>query len=709
MDQENASEAQSGWKPKLGVIIGVVLASAVLFSSVAIIVVAIVNYRSTVLGVSHSLMVQLAERAQERVQAFAQPSREVTETLRVRLEEGLTPIGDIDRLEVELFSLMKVFEGVDALNYGDDQGRFVMTWRQPDGSVSSKLIWREGESRRVTWRHRTPSASVSQVKEEVEAPDDQYDPRGRPWYIGAAQLKQAFLSEVYVFWSSRQPGFTFSQPLLDGEDVRGVVSADKRLQSFSVFLRRLELGRTGRAMIVDSKGRLIASPDAKEAVLDAGTNADALPTLRLLSQSHDPAFASLAGEASFQALLKGDVDTTTLNFDVDGESFVAVVRPIHLESDRDWLIVIAIPEDELLEDVRATGLETLLIASVLVALALLFSVLLARWINRSLGVLARQSERIRQLDFTNDTSTRSVPFREVDEVVRAFERMKVGLRGFQRYLPVELVRYLLEKNQEPVLGGDLREVTIHFSDMVDFTSLSERHAPMEMAEILGSYLASLSEEIRETGGTVVQYVGDEIMAFWNAPRSVEAHARQACLSALACLETGKRLEAAGLPLMKTRVGLHTTEVAVGHFGAPDRLYYGAIGDGVNLTSRLEGANKFYGTRIIISHETWKHIHTEFETRRLDHVMVKGKHNACFIYELLGPRGAVDAARLERARLFEAGFDHYQAQRFEEAIEQLGHAHLEADKAAQSLIARCRQFLLTPPPGDWDGAFALTQK
>ncbi|MEC8025637.1 MAG: adenylate/guanylate cyclase domain-containing protein, partial [Myxococcota bacterium] len=266
--------------------------------------------------------------------------------------------------------------------------------------------------------------------------------------------------------------------------------------------------------------------------------------------------------------------------------------------------------------------------------------------------------------------------------------------------------------EEPELGGEFMELTIFFSDIADFTPINESMHPMDMARRLGSYLAALTDEIESRQGTVVQYVGDEIMALWGAPQSVQDHATLACHAALACAARVESLweESDALPSFRTRFGIHTADVAVGHFGSTERLYYGAIGDGINATSRLEGLNKFYGTSILISESTRQLVDDAFHARRIDKVAVKGKSLPITVYELLGTADdpTIDMTWVNR---WETAYSCYLKREFSDAKTQF-EMLLEqrpGDTAARLFIDRCQRFAQKAPPPDWDGVHQMNTK
>jgi adenylate cyclase len=253
-------------------------------------------------------------------------------------------------------------------------------------------------------------------------------------------------------------------------------------------------------------------------------------------------------------------------------------------------------------------------------------------------------------------------------------------------------------------------MTVLFSDVRDFTSISEGLPAAELVDLMNAYLSGMTETIQETRGTIDKYIGDAIMALWNAPEPVAGHARMACLAALRCRDAGRALartpEWETLPPFETRFGLHCATALVGHFGAPDRMNYTAIGDAVNLASRLEGLNKVYGTSIIASESIAAAAREQFEFRLLDLVAVKGKSRAVRIHELLGEKGG-SAGRAPWVANYERAFDAYLARDFAAAVSILELNRGDAPSAV--LRARCERQLIEPPPPDWNGVYVAKDK
>lgn len=283
-------------------------------------------------------------------------------------------------------------------------------------------------------------------------------------------------------------------------------------------------------------------------------------------------------------------------------------------------------------------------------------------------------------------------------------------RAFSHYLSPEIVDEIVENPESLVLGGERREVTVYFSDIENFTTISESLTPERLTYLMNRYLGAMTETILEAGGTLDKYIGDAVMAFWGAPIPVADHALRACKAALlnqkklAILRA--ELEREGFPPVRARIGLNSGPASIGNMGSALRFSYTAIGDHVNLASRLEGANKGYHTYLMISEFTKALAADAIETRELDFIKVKGKNVPIRVYELLGLKGEVAREVLDRVKTFESGLALYRSRKWDDAVATFKGIK---DEVCEVYIERCRRLKDEPPPEDWDGSFALTEK
>jgi adenylate cyclase len=286
---------------------------------------------------------------------------------------------------------------------------------------------------------------------------------------------------------------------------------------------------------------------------------------------------------------------------------------------------------------------------------------------------------------------------------------------FERYVS-KAVASEISKNSEMVrLGGIKKELTVMFSDIEGFTALSEILPPEEVVKRLNEYFEGMSSAILEFDGTLNQFQGDAIVAFWGAPVPQENHAVLACLAALRCREFLKNLRARwiaqGLPERTFRFGINTGEIIVGNIGSSSRFEYTVIGDEVNLASRLEGANKIYGTQILISDKTYELAGEEVIARELDIIRVVGKTQPVRVYELVSRKGELDDKRRGILEKFRVGVNLYRKRNWNGAKESFEKI-LELDpydKPSQEYLRRCNEYQSSPPPLDWEGVFELRSK
>ncbi|MGE5444967.1 MAG: CHASE2 domain-containing protein [Ignavibacteriales bacterium] len=287
-------------------------------------------------------------------------------------------------------------------------------------------------------------------------------------------------------------------------------------------------------------------------------------------------------------------------------------------------------------------------------------------------------------------------------------------KAFSSYVSAELVAQIIQDPDKLKLGGEKRNVTMLFSDIRGFTSLSERMPPEALVSLLNEYLSPMTQIVMNERGTLDKYIGDAIMAIFGAPLDVPDHPKRACQAALQMIEELKKLypkwKEKGWPHISIGVGINTGEAIVGNMGANMRFDYTAIGDAVNLASRLEGLNKLYGTQIIVSKSTLDGVDpSQFLVRELDLVRVKGKEKPVSIFELIGPSG--DRQKEALVGLFTEAWNLYQDQEFYEAMEKFAEIlkMFPEDKPSALYHERCLKYISQPPPPNWDGVYIAEEK
>lgn len=296
-------------------------------------------------------------------------------------------------------------------------------------------------------------------------------------------------------------------------------------------------------------------------------------------------------------------------------------------------------------------------------------------------------------------------------------RQNVMIKGmFSQYVSGSLVNQLLADPSKLRLGGEKKELTILFSDIIGFTGISEKRTPEDLVKFMNLYLSKMTEIIISNQGTLDKYLGDAIMAFWGAPIPIEDHAYLACNSAIEMRKEIQKLQLKddsnkmfGLDI---RIGINTGEVVVGNMGGEKRFDYTVMGDDVNLASRLEGANKQYGTRIMISESTYNKVADRFLVRVLDTIRVKGKTKPTKVFELLGKKDDPDAInKMQSLKHYFNGLIEYNNRNFEKALAHfdLSIKQLDNDTPSWTYFERCQFYISNSPQENWDGVFELKTK
>lgn len=292
------------------------------------------------------------------------------------------------------------------------------------------------------------------------------------------------------------------------------------------------------------------------------------------------------------------------------------------------------------------------------------------------------------------------------------KKMIVG--AFERYVPEKVVKELLDHPEKLTLGGEERFMTVLFSDIADFTSISETMTPKELVHLINEYLTEMTNVILDHDGIIDKYIGDAIMAEFGAPVHYEGHALNACLAALhmqsKLSELSKKLEKEKRPVIKSRIGINSGNMVVGNMGSNKVFNYTVMGDEVNLASRLEGANKIFGTYIMISENTFNAVKETLDARPLDMIRVKGKEKPVNVFELLG-RKTGDGYFRDSLATYINGIRYYHDRKWDQAAECFKYClklHPE-DGPSKLYLRRVFEYSKNPPPPDWDGVFKMVTK
>jgi class 3 adenylate cyclase len=403
------------------------------------------------------------------------------------------------------------------------------------------------------------------------------------------------------------------------------------------------------------------------------------------------------------------------------ESFLSMTLPILAKTHAEgggFIVLKSLTKE--LRFVSKLSITLFIVGGIIFLIAVGFSFLLSKGITRPVKKLALAAENIGAGKFNTKVDIRTGD--ELEALGNAFNSMVDGLKErdfikstFERYVSPAVATEIINNPDMLNLGGERKTLTILFADIGGFTHLSETLQPEEVVVRLNEYFHGMNDAIMEHNGTIDKFQGDSVIAFWGAPIAQENHALLACQAALKCRTFLNKLEeewvAWGLPPRTYRFGINTGEVVVGNIGSTTRFEYTVIGDDVNLASRLEGANKNYGTQIMISEATYSLVKDTLIAREMDIIRVVGKTKPITVYELVEEKEKVDEEKTRIIKHFEAGIHAYRNLQWEEAIssfEQVLQVSPD-DKPAKVYIQRCREYQQVAPAKDWNGVCTLSTK
>ncbi len=474
-----------------------------------------------------------------------------------------------------------------------------------------------------------------------------YDPRIRPWYLKALATDGPVRTDLYLFSSTRDLGFTISRRIPSAQAV--VFGADMTIDSLSHFLRKERIGPSGALFLFDAEGGLIGHSGMDRPVVQGGEGAEAR---RASLETLDDPLARAVYDR-FVAAGRGPLPRQLL--DVGGQDSLIQVNRMDEFGSRGAFMGLAALAGDFTAPLAHTRNQSLFFALGLFLVAVSVLALAANRLALGLRQLAQEADRIRGLDLGGGEFPPS-HIREMEQLNRSVANMRGALQALSRYLPQTLVKQFVVSGLAPEPGGERREITLLFTDVENFTPLAEHLAPEDLMQDMSDYFEVVGQAILECGGTIDKFIGDAVMAFWNAPFASEDHVEQACAAALRLSKASEVLnrqrEESGLPALHTRVGIHTGTAVVGNLGSPERMDYTALGANVNLASRLEGLNKFYATRILVSRVVRERAKHHFLFRSVDVVVPKGASEPLMIFELVGgmPQGPHADVAAPRARL-----------------------------------------------------------
>ena len=612
-------------------------------------------------------------------------------------------VPDEERLR-QFAVIISRYPAMAAIYVGYEDGRFLYVGQTETLSISQRLEFdapdapsllmrsvAAGEGmRRETWWFQLADGSRTPAQTRMV----DFDPRTRPWYMDAMRARGAVLTEPYRFAQSGVVGVSAGMPLRQG----GVIGFDFTLNTLSRLIGDYRFTPNSIIMVASDTGTVFMESEICRPVDTA-----CLPREDEVRAAMRAAITRAVG--SGERLERDEA--------LGGRDYRLLVHQMPPAYGRRYLVAAAVPIVELSADSQ-TLIERAAIAGTVAVVLAILGVLLASFVlSRSISRIAAKTERIRDLDFSDRTRVES-RITEIARLSDSVERMREGLEVFGRYVSKNLVQQIMRSPETAGVGGRRREITVMFTDIEGFSRISETMEPELLTSRLSRYFDALGSAILVNHGTIDKYIGDSIMAFWNAPEPDPDHIVNACRAALQAAAAGRQLSEKwrqlGRPGFRTRFGLHTGPAVVGNVGAREHINYTLVGAVANQASRMEGLNKMYHTEILATGEVARATAGRFVWRQIDRIVAAGTTEEHEIHE---PMGEVDAAAEHADFLaqWQAGREAYVAGRFDDAFAafNVAAALRPEDGPCRVFVERCKIFLRDGPPPGWNGTWHFDTK
>jgi len=574
-------------------------------------------------SLSASLFEGISGTAEYELAQFFAPISKSIEIVRGLGFRGVFSPEDPQTANTVLIPVLSAIPQMASINTGDEGGNAFLLVRRKNEWLN--VFVREGATT-AEWRQVDEMGRV--LRKGMHEID--FDPRTRPWYklVKGKSGEAIHWTAPYGFVPTGDPGIT-AAVRVDGPKGPYVLAFDILLEDLSEFAQKIRVPGSGKVFVLTDDGRLLVPPS------DSGQELRSL----LLKRPEDLSMP-LVSESVHHWRERQSLEP--FQFAKEGETWWCGFQRYDLGPEQKFWIGVLIPERDLVGEVQRDRIALLLVTLLALGVATLMALYLSRSYSEPLQKLVEHSSRLQTLrtDVELDVESR---LSEVRHLADAQENMRRALDSFARYVPVEVVRELLDRGEAAEIGGRDAEVTVLFTDIAGFTTIAESMSAAELTSHMSSYFETVVGILHRHGGTVDKFIGDSVMAFWGAPKPLSNHSRPAIEAVIEIREwlekANRKWCAEGLPALPTRFGLSSGEVTVGNVGAVHRLSYTVLGDPVNLAHRLEALNSQLNTSVLADANVRNAAGDGFAWRNVDEVEIKGKMVSVRVFELLGRASA----------------------------------------------------------------------
>jgi adenylate cyclase len=506
---------------------------------------------------------------------------------------------------------------------------------------------------------------------------------------------------------NRMPVVAASFPLKNKEgNIIGAICSRSNINTLQKVLKKESINST--SVIIDENGNLVVHPDINDNISELNSK------IQILSLKD-------FSDKSFYTAFKKRKKNKKNEFIFDYKNVPHIVYFFDFGDDlfKKWSFLSIAPIKFFVGDIQESRIKIIFIMIFVIFLSFIYIIYLVKRISGPILNLVKLTNHIRNFDLILDEINFSNLI-EVKKLQQSIVAMRDSFLIFLKFVPKNLAHIFIEEEIEVKVGGELKKITVLFSGIEDFTIIVKNSEPYQLMNHLSEYFDNLTRIIIDSKGNIDKYNGDSIMAFWGAPLADENATLHACEAALYCQkklsDLNRKWAFEKKPIFTTRFGIHAGDVIVGNLGSTERMNYTVIGDDVNIASRLERTNKFYGTNILITQHVYDLLKEYVIARQLDIIALKGKNTAIEVYELIALKGAdplllPTGTEVDLCDKFQQAFDSYLNQEWDLACKILQEIKIRHpyDKPTDILLGRCLNYKKLSPGKAWDPISYLSVK
>ena len=527
---------------------------------------------------------------------------------------------DLEEIMNHFYILAEKFNLSQSISWGDVNGNYVKAEYEDDDSISTSFIKKNAAQPVELLIKRDPKGNI--IKYNKSTPTH-HDPRTMEWYLKAALEGKSVWTDVYLDIPKKYPVISLATPVYDKNNkLRGVIGLDMPLDWISWYINNLKISANGIMFIIQSDGQLIAYPEYDKT----------LNQYQQLNRANMPYKWLAEGFNIFK-----QTKNKFFSFSYNSDKYLASFHPIPEFQRQGWIIGIIIPEQDIISTIYTSRTNNIIISLLTLFVGILLFSRLVNNIVNPVKLLINETNKIKEFDLDDEVIVHS-RIKEIILLSNAIATMKIGLSTFKHYVPSALVKQLMKKGEAAKLGGTKKTVAAFFSDIRNFTQITHSSDPDVLVMQLNEYFEAATSIITDEGGTIDKYIGDSIMAFWGAPEDFQNPCHHAARAALKIIDKisilNQQWTKEGKFPFYTRIGIHMGDAIVGNLGSTERINYTAIGETINIASRIEGVNKQFDTQILVSETVYTAIKNQFILNAIGLVKLKGLREKIYVYTLI---------------------------------------------------------------------------